>query len=128
MITTASNFVLAQYFETEKCYLPHILLTIISTGGCGKRGGDRRLRFLLTDSLSNDSVRFYVTCFGRYAEELEEAGLLENETLKIWKPHITLKRWQPGEKRENLICDYELVSLKYQLILASLKNFDPHHC
>ena len=79
-------------------------------GGCGKRGGDRRLRFLLTDALSKDSVRFYVTCFGRYAEELENAGLFVNETLEIWKPFITLKRWQPGEKRENNICDYELVS------------------
>jgi len=67
----------------------------------------------LTDDLSNDSVRFYVTCFGRYAEELEEAGILENETVEIWKPYITLKRWQPGEKRADDICDYELVSYYY---------------
>ena len=59
--------------------------------------------------LSTGSVRFYVTCFGRYAEELEDAELSENETIKIWKPYITLKRWQPGEKRDDNICDYELV-------------------
>ena len=79
-------------------------------GGCGKRGGDRRLRFLLTDELSVDPIRFYVTCFGRYAEELEDAGIDKNEVVEIWKPYIALKRWQPGEKRGDNICDYELVS------------------
>ena len=79
-------------------------------GGCGKRGGDRRLRFLLTDELSVDPVRFYVTCFGRYAEELETAGITENQIVEMCRPYITPKRWQPGEKRADNICDYELVS------------------
>ena len=79
-------------------------------GSCGKRGGDRRLRFLVSDHLSNGPVRFYVTCFGRYAEELEESKLSENDSIEISKPYITLKRWQPGEKRVNDICDYEVVS------------------
>ena len=73
------------------------------------------MRFLLTDALSGDSVRFYVTCFGRYAEEIEEAGLEIDESLKIWKPYITRKRWQPGEKRCDNICDYELVGFSGSL-------------
>ena len=38
------------------------------TGASGRC--DRRIRFLLTDELEEPGqVRFYVTCFGKYAEE-----------------------------------------------------------
>ena len=93
-----------------------ILSLKLLTGSCGKRGGDRRLRFLVSDHLSHGSVRFYVTCFGRYAEELEESKLSENDSIEISKPSISLKRWQPGEKRVNDICDYEVVSSTVVLI------------